>query len=180
MHAARLTTRVDAHGGLLLLEDQDRSLWDRTLIEQGLTYLTRSATGDAFTRYHAEAAVLAEHCIAPSFGETRWNEIASLYEMLERLSPSPVHTLNRAVAVAEGNGPEAGLAILREFSPPAWLLKYYLWDATVGELERRAGHFERAEAALTRALEGAPTEAERSLIRRRLQAAREKNAVDRR
>ena len=172
MQAARLTTRVDAQGGLLLLEGQDRSLWDRPLIEKGLTYLTRSAKGDEFTRYHAEAAVLAEHCLAPSFAETRWNEIASLYEMLERLSPSPIHTLNRAIAVAEGRGPEAGLAILRELSPPAWLVKYYLWDATVGELERRAGHFERAEAALTRALESAPTDAERALIKRRLEAAR--------
>ncbi len=157
---------------LLLLEEQDRSLWDRSLIQQGLTYLNRSATGDEFTRYHAEAAVLAEHCRAPSFAETRWNEIASLYELLEGLSPSPIHTLNRAIAVAEGHGPDAGLAILRELSPPAWLLKYYLWDATVGELERRAGNFQRAEAALTRALESAPTDAERALIRRRLDAAR--------
>ena len=172
MQAARLTTRVDAQGALLLLEEQDRSLWDRSLIQQGLTYLNRSATGDEFTRYHAEAAVLAEHCRAPSFAETRWNEIASLYELLEGLSPSPIHTLNRAIAVAEGHGPDAGLAILRELSPPAWLLKYYLWDATVGELERRAGNFQRAEAALTRALESAPTDAERALIRRRLDAAR--------
>ena len=177
MQAARLRTRVDAEGGLLLLEDQDRSLWDRPLIQQGLDYLTRSAKGDEFTRYHAEAAVVAEHCLAPSYAATRWNEIASLYEMLERLSPSPIHTLNRAIAVAEGHGPEAGLAILRELSPPAWLLKYYLWDATIGELERRAGHFERAEAALTRALESAPTDAERALIRRRLEAAREKKHV---
>jgi RNA polymerase sigma-70 factor (ECF subfamily) len=117
-------------------------------------YLNRSATGDEFTRYHAEAAVLAEHCRAPSFAETRWNEIASLYELLEGLFPSPIHTLNRAIAVAEGHGPDAGLAILRELSPPAWLLKYYLWDATVGELERRAGNLQRA------------------LIRRRFDAAR--------
>ena len=102
MQAARLRTRVDAEGGLLLLEDQDRSLWDRPLIQQGLDYLTRSAKGDEFTRYHAEAAVVAEHCLAPSYAATRWNEIASLYEMLERLSPSPVHTLDRAIAVAEG------------------------------------------------------------------------------
>ena len=171
MHAARLTTRVDEHGGLLLLEDQDRAQWDRGMIQQGLEYLSRSAKGDEFTRYHVEAAVVAEHCIAPSFRETRWDEIASLYEMLEKVSPSPVHTLNRAIAVAEAHGPDAGLAILRELSPPAWLLRYYLWDATIGELERRAGHFDRAKAALTRALDTAPTDAERALIRRRLDAA---------
>jgi RNA polymerase sigma factor (sigma-70 family) len=177
MQAARLATRVDDEGGLLLLEQQDRSRWDRRLIEQGLEFLTRSAKGDEFTRYHAEAAVLAEHCLAPSYAETRWDEIASLYEMLERLSPSPIHTLNRAIAVAEARGPEAGLTILRELSPPSWLLKYYLWDATVGELERRAGHFDRAVAALSRALEGAPTGAERALIRRRLDAARDRKLL---
>jgi RNA polymerase sigma-70 factor (ECF subfamily) len=171
MHAARLTTRVDEQGGLLLLEDQDRRRWDRALIQQGLEYLSRSGKGEEFTRYHVEAAVLAEHCVAPSFRETRWDEIASLYEMLERAAPSPVHTLNRAIAVAEGHGPDAGLAILRELTPPAWLLRYYLWDATVGELERRAGHFDRARAALARALEAAPTDAERALIQRRLDAA---------
>jgi RNA polymerase sigma-70 factor (ECF subfamily) len=176
MQAARLDARVDEQGGLLLLDQQDRSRWDWPLIERGLAYLGRSASGDTFTRYHAEAAVLAEHCRAPSFAETRWREIASLYEMLEQLAPSPVHTLNRAVAIAEADGPAAGLAILRALTPPAWLQKYYLWDATVGELERRAGNPARAEAALARALESAPTDAERALIRRRLELARRARA----
>lgn len=167
LQVARVNTRVDDQGALLLLEDQDRSRWDRRLIQQGLHYLTRSATGEVFTRYHAEAAVLAEHCRAASYADTRWREIASLYEQLERLAPSPVHTLNRAIAIAEVDGPAAGLAILRDLTPPAWLLQYYLWDATIGELERRCGNFSRAEAALSRALAHAPTAAERALIERR-------------
>ena len=81
----------------------------------------RSASGEVFSRYHAEAGIAAEHCLAPSFAETRWKEIADLYAMLERIAPSPLHTLNRAVAVAEWQGPEAGLALLQGLAPPAWL-----------------------------------------------------------
>jgi RNA polymerase sigma-70 factor (ECF subfamily) len=170
MHVARLDARVDGAGGLLLLEDQDRGRWDRALIQRGLRCLARSAQGDVFSRYHAEAAILAEHCVAPSLAATRWREIAALYVMLERQSPSPIHTLNRAIAVAEVDGPDAGLSILRALKPPAWLLGYYLWDATLGELERRAGRADRALGHLSRALDAAPTDAEKSLIRRRIAA----------
>ena len=172
MHTARLDTRVDGAGGLLLLEEQDRSKWDRAMIRSGLACLARSAHGDEFTRYHAEAAVLVEHCVAPSYALTRWREIVSLYETLERLAPSPIHTLNRAIAVAEADGPEAGLAILHALKPASWLLGYYLWDATLGELSRRAGHMDRAVRHLARALEAAPTDAEKALLRRRLNLAR--------
>lgn len=179
LHIARLSTRVDDRGGLLLLEDQDRGRWDQRLIQVGLSCLARSAQGTSFTRYHAEAAVLAEHCRAASYADTRWREIASLYEQLERLAPSPVHTLNRAIAIAEVDGPAAGLAILRDLTPPAWLLQYYLWDATIGELERRCGNFSRAEAALSRALAHAPTAAERALIERRRSLAARHQATQR-
>ncbi|HEY9228821.1 MAG TPA: sigma-70 family RNA polymerase sigma factor, partial [Gemmatimonadaceae bacterium] len=118
-HAARLGSRVDASGGLLLLEEQDRSQWNRDRIALGANWLARSADGDVFSRFHAEAAIAAEHCFAPSFGETRWKEIADLYAMLERIAPSPLHSLNRAVAVAEWQGAEAGLAVLDGLAPPA-------------------------------------------------------------
>jgi RNA polymerase sigma factor (sigma-70 family) len=170
LHAARFDARQDGQGGLLLLEEQDRSRWDRELIERGLHFLTRSGRGDVFSRYHAEAAVAAEHCLAPSYADTRWEEIVSLYATLERLAPSPLHTLNRAIALAEWQGPEAGLAVLRPLKPPAWLAGYYLWDATLGELERRAGNLERARQHLERALAAAPHPAEQALIARRLAA----------
>ncbi len=171
-HSARLDTRTDASGGLLLLEEQDRSQWDRHHIDLGLYSLTRSASGDEFSRYHAEAAILAEHCLAPNFAATRWSEICDLYAMLERLEPSPLFTLNRAVALAEWQGPEAGLALLRAAVPPAWLARYYLWDATIGELLRRAGQTQAALQHLERALERAPTDAEQRLLARRLEQAR--------
>jgi RNA polymerase sigma factor (sigma-70 family) len=170
LDAARFAARVDGAGGLLLLEEQDRSLWDRDLIHIGISYLHRSAQGAVFTRYHAEAGIAAEHCLAPTYKETRWAEIARLYEMLEGIAPSPINTLNRSIAIAEWQGPDAGLALLEALNPPAWLLGYYLWDATLGELYRRRGDSDRATEHLTRALGAAPTHAERALLRRRLQA----------
>jgi RNA polymerase sigma-70 factor (ECF subfamily) len=171
LHAARLGARCDGMGALVLLEEQDRALWDRERIRLGVEWLERSASGDVFTRFHAEAGIAAEHCFAPSFRQTRWREIADLYAMLERIAPSPLHTMNRAVAVAEWQGPEAGLALLQALAPPAWLAGSYLWDAVLGDLHRRAGNLEIAQRHTQRALTSAPTEAVRDLLRRRLATA---------
>jgi RNA polymerase sigma factor (sigma-70 family) len=170
LHAARFEARVDGAGGLLLLEEQDRRLWDRELLALGFGYLERAAAGETFSRYHVEAAIAAEHCMAPSYAATRWSDIARLYQGLERVAPSPLNTLNRAIALAEWKGPDAGLALLEALKPPSWLLGYYLWDATLGELYRRRGDRERAWRHLTRAVEMAPTHAEQALLRRRLAA----------
>jgi RNA polymerase sigma factor (sigma-70 family) len=168
LHAARLVARVDGAGGLLLLEEQDRSLWDREQMTAGAEWLARSARGDVFSRFHAEAGIASEHCLASSFEQTRWREIVDLYSILERVAPSPLHTLNRAVAVAECQGPEAALAVLRGVEPPAWLAKSHLWDAVLGDLHRRAGNLDFARKHGERALASAPTEAIRELLRRRL------------
>jgi RNA polymerase sigma-70 factor (ECF subfamily) len=168
LHAARLDARRDGMGGLLLLEEQDRSLWDRDRIQLGAEWLERSASGEVFSRFHAEAGIAAEHCFAPSFRETRWSEISDLYAMLERIDPSPLHTMNRAVAVAEWKGVEAGLAVLQGVEPPAWLVRSYLWDAVLSDLHRRAGSLGIAQRHRELALASAPTEAVRDLLRRRL------------
>ena len=168
LHAARLSSRQDATGGLLLLEEQDRSLWNAEHLQKGAAWLARSAEGDDFTRFHAEAGIAAEHCFAPSFADTRWNEIAELYAMLERMHASPMHTLNRAVAVAEGQGPEAGLAVLEGIVPPAWLEGHYLWDAVLADLHHRAGNAANAERHRDRALAAAPSTAVREVLERRL------------
>ena len=170
LDAARFDSRVDGAGGLLLLEEQDRSRWHRDLIHIGISYLQRAARGEVFSRYHAEAAIAAEHCLAASYQETRWDEIARLYQMLDGVAPSPINTLNRSIAIAEWQGPDAGLALLEALNPPTWLLGYYLWDATLGELYRRRGDRDRATTHLTRALAAAPTHAEKALLRRRLDA----------
>lgn len=167
-HAARFDARVDGMGGLLLLEEQDRSLWDRALIERGVTHLARSARGESFSRYHAEAGIAAEHCLAPSYAETNWEKIVELYDVLERIAPSPLNVLNRAIAIAEWKGPGDGLAALETIEAQSWLRAYYLWDATLGELHRRRG--DRAEALehTERAAAAAPTNPEKALLERRM------------
>lgn len=168
LHGARLDSRQDGLGCLLILEEQDRSLWDRERMALGAEWLKKSAIGDRFTRYHAEAGIAAEHCFATSFAETRWKEIVDLYAMLDRIAPSPLNAMNQAVAVAEWLGPEAGLDVLRGIEPPPWLAGFYLWDAVLGELHRRAGEHAASRHHIERALASAPTEAERDLLRRRL------------
>lgn len=168
LHAARFDARVDGMGGLLLLEEQDRSLWDGELVQRGLDHLSRSARGETLSRYHAEAGIAAEHCLAHSYAETNWAEIVRLYEVLERVAPSPLNVLNRAIALAEWKGPDAGLAALEGFEAPSWLLGYYLWDATLGELHRRRGDPQRALVHTKRALAAAPTNPEKELLERRL------------
>jgi len=175
LHAARLAARVDGSGGLLLLEEQDRSLWDQEQMRVGAECLARSASGDAFSRYHAEAGIAAEHCFAPSFAETRWQEIAELYAMLEQVAPSPLHTMNRAVAVAEWQGAAAALALLDGMVPPIWLEGSYLWDAVLADLQRRVGHIEAFRRHRSRALSAAPTDAVRELLQRRLSGLSDSN-----
>lgn len=167
LHAARLAGRVDASGGLMLLEEQDRSLWDPEQMRLGAQWLVRSASGDTFSRFHAEAGIAAEHGFAASFNETRWQEIAELYAMLEGVAPSPLHALNRALAVAEWQGPAAGLAVLVAVVPPGWLERSYLWDAVLADLHQRVGHLEVAAEHRERALASAPSEAVRQLLLRR-------------
>jgi RNA polymerase sigma-70 factor (ECF subfamily) len=170
LNAARFEARVDGAGGLLLLEEQDRARWDLELIRSGVYYLNRGARGEILSRYHIEAAIAAEHCLAPSYAETCWEEIARLYERLESVAPSPINALNRSIALAEWKGPKAGLELLSQLKPPSWLLGYYLWDATLGELHRRSGDREQAREHLIRAIEAAPTHAEKALLQRRLKA----------
>jgi RNA polymerase sigma factor (sigma-70 family) len=180
LHAARFAARVDGSGGLLLLEEQDRRLWDQERMRVGAEWLARSASGEAFSRYHAEAGIAAEHCFAPSFHETRWQEIADLYAMLEHVAPSPLHTMNRAVAVAEWQGAAAALALLEGMVPPTWLEGSYLWDAVLGDLHRRGGHIEAFQRHRARALSAAPTDAVRELLRRRLSESPGSTTDDRR
>ncbi len=170
LHAARMTAREDASGGLLLLEEQDRTRWDQREIQVGLAWLARSAQGERFSRYHAEAGIAAEHCLAPSFAETRWDRVVDCYELLERIAPSALHRLNRAVAVAEWRGPAAGLAVVEGAEPPTWLAGSYLWAAVLSDLHRRCGHAKAAARHRDVALDAAPTAAVKALLERRLRA----------
>ncbi len=168
LHMARMTARQDSSGGLILLEQQDRSLWDKQKIQTGLEWLQKSSFGDNLSRYHAEAGIAAEHCLAVSFHETRWDKVAENYLLLEQVIPSAIHRLNRAVAVAEWRGPAAGLDVLQGFEPPGWLTGSYQWSAVLADLHQRCGHTRIAKGYRDDALNSAPTPAIKQLLLRRL------------
>jgi len=170
-HTARIGARQDESGGLLLLEEQDRGRWNRAEIEAGVLWLSRSARGDVFSRYHAEAGIAAEHCLAPSFAETRWDRIVECYALLEQLSPSVLHRLNRALAVAEWRGPDEGLRVLEGLVPPSWLAGSWMWSAVLADLHRRRGDHAIAARHRDAALVGAPSVTIRNALERRLEGA---------
>jgi RNA polymerase sigma factor (sigma-70 family) len=165
LQGARLASRVDSEGNLLLLSEQDRSTWDREMIAAGFHHLDRSARGDELSAYHLEAGIAAAHAAASSVEETDWPEILRLYDLLLDLKPSPVVALNRAVALAMVEGPEAGLAALA----PIRLDDYYLLPATEGELHARAGHRQEAAEAFRRSLEMVCPEPGRRWLTERLE-----------
>jgi RNA polymerase sigma factor (sigma-70 family) len=168
LHIARMPARQDGAGGLLLLEQQDRALWDTNEIAIGLEWLARSAAGAVFSRYHAEAGIAAEHCLAASFAETRWERIVECYALLEQVAPSALHTLNRALALAEWQGAGAALKLLDGLAQPSWLVDSHLWAAVLADLHRRAGNSIEAERYRTEALASAPSVAVREALERRL------------
>lgn len=164
---ARMDSRQDASGALLLLEEQDRFCWDQEAIAAGMTWLERSACGEHYSRYHAEASVAAEHCVAIDFASTRWDRIASSYQILEQQSPSIMHRMSRAMAVAQWKGPEEGLALIADVEPPSWLLGAYQWYAVMADLHRRCGNRHQAQKFIECAIELAPTPALRAMMLRR-------------
>ncbi len=129
--------------------------------------LAKSADGDFLSRYHAEAGIAAEHCLAPTFEETRWEKVVEYYSQLEQVAASPLHRLNRAVAVAEWQGPSAGLAVLDGFEPPSWLAGSYLWAAVLADLHWRCKNIETAKRYRVVAVKTAPTAAVKELLERR-------------
>jgi RNA polymerase sigma factor (sigma-70 family) len=170
LHAARLAARVDASGDLRSLFDQDRSLWDRSLVAKGQQFLDRSATGAELTEYHVEAAIAWVHAGARSVDDTDWAKIISLYDTLMTIRPSPVVALNRAIAIAQLEGPERGLVELGQIASSERLSAYPFYFAAFGELELRSGRHEVAHAHFTRAIELARNPMERRFLAQRAAA----------
>lgn len=164
LHAARLPARTDAAGDFLLLETQDRALWDRTMIYAGMQSLVRSASGDAVSAYHLQASIAACHAVAPSYAATDWPRILSQYDALITIAPSPVVALNRAVAVAMVRGPETGLAALHVVRTMPGIASYALLHATAAEFSRRLGDTTAAITAYNAALACTLTEPERRFL----------------
>jgi RNA polymerase sigma-70 factor, ECF subfamily len=165
---SRRAARVDSTGELVTLEDQDRRLWDTAAIEEACKVLDNAVRLRRPGPYQLQAAIGACHAQAPTADETDWGGIAVLYGRLSELAPTPVVLLNRAVAVAMAEGPEAGLALVDELEHSKALSDYYLLPATRADLLRRLRRNAEAAAAYERALELAPTDAERRFLSRRL------------
>jgi RNA polymerase sigma-70 factor (ECF subfamily) len=167
-HAARLESRLDPRGSLLLMEEQDRGKWDQALIWRAQEFLAQSAEGTVLSTYHLEAAIAFYHCTARSCAETDWPAILRLYDALLTLHGSPVYLLNRAIVVAEIDGPHAGIRALDEAGQDVALQHYHLFDATLGELYRRAGDLARARQHLEAARRKTTSPFDREVIDRRL------------
>jgi RNA polymerase sigma factor (sigma-70 family) len=165
---ARLAARVDDQGVFVPLEDQDRSRWDRALVERGLQHLARSATGDHMSRWHLEAGIACEHAIAPSVEETDWDRIVVFYDLLVQRSQSPVIALNRALAVAERDGVEVGRRELLALADEPKLADYPFYWAARADLERRAERPAVARSLYERAIALARSPAEGVSYQRRL------------
>ena len=168
LHAARLPARLDLAGDLNPLLEQDRSRWDAGLVAQGLTLLERSAAGHEVTAYHIEAAIAAAHAGAPSADETDWGSIVSLYDRLMSVAPSPVVALNRAIAVAQRDGPERGIEALHAIADRDRLDCYPFYPAAMGELELRRGNRATAREHFLAALALARNPMERRSLEKRV------------
>jgi RNA polymerase sigma-70 factor, ECF subfamily len=167
---SRRDTRVDATGELVLLSDQNRSLWNRAEIDEGRRVLERALSFRHAGPYQLQAAIAAVHADATDPAETDWPQIAALYGELARIDPSPVVALNGAVAIAMAEGPEHGLEVIERLA--GTLEGYHLFHAARADLLRRVGRTDEAAAAYARAFELAPEGADRRFLERRLAGAR--------
>jgi RNA polymerase sigma-70 factor (ECF subfamily) len=168
LHESRRPARVDARGDVIPLEDQDRSLWNRKLITEGMGLVNRALLSGRFGSYTLQAAIAAVHAVAPSVEATDWAQIVRLYDMLLETGPSPVVELNRAIAVAMRDGPTAGLALIDALLDRGELADYHPVHAVRADLARRLGRMDEAAASYRRALELARQEPERRFLERRL------------
>ncbi len=169
LNAARLPARTDPEGNILRLKEQDRSTWNQELIARGMQHLSMSAAGDELTTYHLQAAIAACHCVASDYLSTDWRKILSLYDQLLQLNDSPVFALNRAVAVANVRGPQAGIEAVEKIRNGNQLKSYYLLYAVLGEFEEQLHHFSAAIDNFRKALDLTELASERSFLSKRLQ-----------
>jgi len=170
LNAARIPAREDDKGNLLRLEEQDRSLWEQGMIARGMFHLHKSTAGAEISEYHLQAGIAACHATAIDYKSTDWAKILSLYDRLIEFDDSPVVALNRAVAVANVRGPEAGLQTLRAIRDREKLDSYYLFYSVIGELEMRLSNHAAAAKQFRKAFELAETKSERAFLLKRVQA----------
>jgi RNA polymerase sigma-70 factor (ECF subfamily) len=168
LHEARRATRVDASGDLVLLEDQDRSLWDHARIAEARSLIERALSSRRVGPYVLQAAIALVHSEAPGIEQTDWTQIAALYDVLHRVDPSPVVALNRAVAIGMRDGPDVGLQSIERVMGEGGLDEYHLAHAARAEMQRRLGLLGAARASYQCALALTRQSAERRFLQARL------------
>ena len=168
LHESRREARVSQDGEIILLEEQDRSRWDHQMISEGTALVEQALRSRSFGAYTLQAAISAIHAKAATAAQTDWNQIVVLYSVLQRIDSSPVVELNRAVAVAMRDGPEAGLVLIDAILKRGDLVDYHLAHAARAELCRRSGKMSDAKNSYERALSLARQEPERRFLTRRL------------
>ena len=168
LQESRRTARTSPAGELILLEDQNRSLWNREQIAEGVALVERALRSRSFGSYTLQAAIAAVHAEAESMGATDWRQIVALYNQLARIQPSPVVHLNRAVAIAMRDGPEAGLAHIDAVLEHGELAHYYLAHSARAEMHRRLGRTDEARSSYEKALALTQQEPERQFLQERI------------
>jgi RNA polymerase sigma factor (sigma-70 family) len=168
LNASRLPARTDDAGNILRLQDQDRGAWDKAMIARGLRHLALAATGSEVTTYHLQAAITACHCTAPDFQSTDWSRILGLYDHLIQLDNTPITQLNRAVALAQVEGPKAALEVVELLAKP--LDDYYLHHAVLAELHIQLKNSTTASTHLERAIKLTRLNSERQFLQEKLRA----------
>ena len=169
LHESRRSARTTPDGEIILLADQDRSLWNRQMIEEGAALVNRAMASRRIGPYTLQAAIAAVHAQAADAAETDWNQVVGLYDVLSRADPSPIVNLNRAVAVAMRDGPAAGLELVEGILARGELSDYQFAHAVRADFCRRLGRNEEARASYERALSLSQQEPEKRFLRRRLQ-----------
>jgi len=174
LHDSRRAARSSTEGDLVLLEDQDRSLWNRELIAEGKALLARGMAQEPIGPFAIQAAIAAVHADAPSTAATDWGQIVLLYDLLSRAAPSPIVELNRAVAVAMRDGPETGLQLIEDLLARGDLAGYHLAHAARADLLRRMGKMAQARVSYQQSLGLARQDPERRFLERRIAELAEK------
>ena len=166
---SRFEARLDENGEIILLEDQDRSKWNKELIGIGIEYLHKASEGDELSEYHIEAAIVAEHSFAKSFADTNWELILSLYDHLIHLNPSPVVLLNRAIVMGKLKEAKAAIGEIRSIKDIGKLMEtHYLFSAVLGDLYKQMGNKAQAKNFLEKAINLTDSLAEKKLLKKKL------------
>jgi RNA polymerase sigma-70 factor (ECF subfamily) len=165
---SRRTARTTENGDLILLENQDRSLWNKEQIQEGSALVEQALASAGYGAYAIQAAIAAVHAGAKTAADTDWNQIVALYDVLLRMEQSPIVELNRAVAIALRDGPAAGISIIEQILARGDLSDYHLAHSARADLYRRLGQKQEAQAAYEQALALSKLEPERRFLERRL------------